>query len=64
MKELKEIIKKNNINDKLLINFNKALKDPDFKSLIDTLGLSYEELSKYTSILAILPFLPKASAYS
>ena len=51
MKELKEIIKKNNIDDKLLINFNKALKDPDFKSLIDTLGLSYEELSKYTSIL-------------
>ena len=51
MKELKDMMKKNNIKDKLLINFNKALKDEEFKSFIDVLGLSYEELSKYTSIL-------------
>lgn len=51
MKELKDMMKKNNIKDKLLINFNKALKDEEFKSFVDLLGLSYEELSKYTSIL-------------
>ena len=51
MKELKEMVKKNNIKDKLLINFNKALRDEEFKSFVDLLGLSYEELSKYTSIL-------------
>ncbi|MBR1718110.1 MAG: primosomal protein DnaI [Bacilli bacterium] len=51
MKELKDMMRKNNISDKLLINFNKALKDPEFKNLVDKLGLSYEELSKYTSIL-------------
>ena len=51
MKELKKIIKNNNVNEKLLVNFNKQLKDEKFKSFVDLLGLSYEELSKYTSIL-------------
>lgn len=51
MKELKDLVKKNNIGDKLLINFNKALKDEEFKNFVDLLGMSYEELSKYTSIL-------------
>lgn len=51
MKELKKMIKSNNINEKLLINFNKQLNDEEFKSFVDVLGLSYEELSKYTSIL-------------
>lgn len=51
MKELKKIINAKNINEKLLVNFNKQLKDEKFKSFVDVLGLSYEELSKYTSIL-------------
>ena len=49
MKELKTMIKTK--NTKLMTNFNKALKDDEFKSFIDILGLSYEELAKYTSIL-------------
>ena len=51
MKELKKIINAKNINEKLLVNFNKQLKDEKFKGFVDVLGLSYEELSKYTSIL-------------
>ena len=50
MKKIDEMMKKTN-NEKLLINFNKALKDDEFKEFIDLLGLTYEELSKYTSIL-------------
>ena len=49
MKELKNMMKSN--NTKLLANFNKELKDSDFKEFVDILGLSYEELCKYTSIL-------------
>jgi primosomal protein DnaI len=51
MKELKQMIEKKDLNQKLMINFNQALKEEEFKSFIDTLGLSYEELAKYTSIL-------------
>ena len=49
MKELKTMMKNN--NTKLMTNFNKALKEEEFKSFVDLLGMSYEELAKYTSIL-------------
>lgn len=51
MQELKELVKTNNLDKKLMTNFNKALKDDDFKEFIDKLGMTYEELCKYTSIL-------------
>ena len=51
MKKLSEIKTKDNIDNKLLIKFNKALDDEEFKEFIEPLGLTYEELSKYTSIL-------------
>ena len=34
MVELKDMMKKNNIKDKLLINFNKALKDEELDYLM------------------------------
>lgn len=51
MQELKELVKTNNLDKKLMANFNKALKDDEFKEFIDKLGMTYEELCKYTSIL-------------
>ena len=44
-------MKNNNRNQKLLIHLEQALKDEEFKIFVDQLGLSYEELAKYTSIL-------------
>ena len=40
---------KKNIN--LMNEFNKLLKDEEFKDYIDKLKIPYEELAKYTSIL-------------
>lgn len=51
MKELKNIVNKEQVISKLMIHFNKSLEDKDFKELIEKTGLSYEILSKYTSIL-------------
>lgn len=51
MKELSKMIKNDKIKDKLLVNFNKALEEDEFKTFVELLGLTYEELSKYTSIL-------------
>lgn len=51
MKELKDMVDKKQINSKIMIHFNKALEDKDFKELVETTGLSYETLAKYTSIL-------------
>lgn len=51
MKKLSDMKENKNLENKLMINFNKALKEESFKEFIDKLGLSYEELSKYTSIL-------------
>lgn len=52
MQKLKDSIKLEKSNDfDLLGAFNEALKDPKFKTLIDKLKLSYEELSKYTTVL-------------
>lgn len=51
MKKLSNMKENKNLENKLMINFNKALKEESFKEFIDKLGLSYEELSKYTSIL-------------
>lgn len=51
MQKLSDKYKKNNLDEKLMINFNKSLKDEEFKNFVELLGLSYEELSKYTSIL-------------
>lgn len=51
MQKLKEMIKTNDLDKKLMTNLNKSLKDENFKNFIDELGLTYEEASKYTSIL-------------
>ena len=51
MKKLNDLMKNNNRNQKLLIHLEQALKDEEFKKFVDQLGLSYEELAKYTSIL-------------
>lgn len=47
MEQLK--LNKKNIN--LMNEFNKILKDEEFKEYIDKLKIPYEELAKYTSIL-------------
>jgi len=49
MQKVSNMISKKDSN--LLGEFNKALKDNEFKDMIDPLGMTYEELSKYTSIL-------------
>lgn len=51
MKELNKMVKNRDLDKKLMINFNKALKNEEFKEFVEKLGMSYEELSKYTSIL-------------
>lgn len=49
MKSVSSAINKN--KNSCLANFNDAIKDEEFKQLIDELGMTYEELAKYTSIL-------------
>lgn len=51
MKNLKDLMKKEKMDQKLLANFNKELKDENFKSFVETLNIPYETLAKYTSIL-------------
>lgn len=51
MKELKNMIDKKSVKNKLLTNFNKELENKDFKEFTDSLNSTYETLSKYTSIL-------------
>lgn len=43
--------KYNDLDDKLMTYFNEAMKDEVFSKLVGKLKLTYEELSKYTSIL-------------
>lgn len=49
MKSVSSAIKQN--KNSCLANFNDAMKDEEFKQLIDELNMTYEELAKYTSIL-------------
>ena len=51
MKELKNMIPKKNMETKLMIRFQQALKDKDFEEFVNQTGLSYEVLAQYTSIL-------------
>lgn len=51
MKKLSDIKDIKKLDNKLMARFNKAIKDEEFKNFIDGLGVSYEELCKYTSIL-------------
>lgn len=51
MQKVSDLKKSNNLKEKLMINFNNKIKNEDFKEFVNLLGLSYEELSKYTSLL-------------
>lgn len=51
MKELKNMLNKKQSDSKIMIHFNKALEDKNFKELVEKTGLTYETLAKYTSIL-------------
>lgn len=42
---------KKDLNDKLMTDFNEALKDPVFEKIVSKVKLPYEELAKYTSLL-------------
>lgn len=42
MKELKNMIPKKNMETKLMIRFQQALKDKDFEEFVNQTGLSYE----------------------
>ena len=49
--ELEKMIVKSSLNDKLKNAYYEALKDPNFKVLVDKLKVGESELVKYTSIL-------------
>lgn len=55
MKTIKEEIErmdfKSHLDDQLMKEFQEALKNKSFESLVDKLKLNYEELAKYTSLL-------------
>lgn len=55
MKRLNEMsnFDKNNLSSKLESEFRRALKDEDFKKIISSIDLPYDELMKYTSKLEL-----------
>ena len=49
MKNINEVKKESNINNKLRSSFEEAKKDFEFKEMIDKINLPEDELMKYTS---------------
>lgn len=46
-------LEKEKLEQELMVSFQEELKEPSFRELVDKLGLSYEVLAKYTSILKV-----------